>query len=76
MNLYEKCTAKLYSFLVIDTTLNTISTEKQQKYQYYHQVIFINMINNRIIEQATFTYSRLGKALEKQAKTIEDQGKK
>ena len=30
----------------------------------------------QIIQQAKFTYSPLGKAFEKQAKTIEDQGKK
>ena len=30
----------------------------------------------QIIEEAKFTYSLLGKAFEKQAKTIEDQGKK
>ena len=30
----------------------------------------------QLIEQAKFTYSPLGKAFEKQAKTIEDQGKK
>ena len=30
----------------------------------------------KIIEQAKFTYSPLGKAFEKQAKTIEDQEKK
>ena len=29
-----------------------------------------------MIEQAKFTYSLLGKAFEKQTKTIEDQGKK
>ena len=31
---------------------------------------------NRIIEQAKFTYSTLGKASEKQIKTIEEQAKK
>ena len=31
---------------------------------------------NRIIEQAKFTYSPLGKAFEKQPKIIEEQGKK
>ena len=31
---------------------------------------------SRIIEQAKFTYSPLGKAFEKQIKTNEDQGKK
>ena len=30
----------------------------------------------QIIEQAKFTYSSLGKAFEKQAKTIKDQGEK
>ena len=33
-------------------------------------------MNNRIIEQAKFTYSPLNKAFEKQIKTIEDQGGK
>ena len=32
--------------------------------------------NKQIIEQAKFTYSPLGKAFEKQTKTIEDQGEK
>ena len=31
---------------------------------------------SRIIEQARFTYSPLGKAFEKQIKTVEEQGKK
>ena len=31
---------------------------------------------SRIIEQAKFTYSPLGKAFEKQTKTIEEQGRK
>ena len=31
---------------------------------------------SRIIEQSKFTYSPLGKAFEKQTKTIEEQGKK
>ena len=31
---------------------------------------------SRMIEQANFTYSPLGKTLEKQIKTIEDQGTK
>ena len=32
--------------------------------------------NRQIIEQANFGYSPLGKAFEKQIKTIKDQGKK
>ena len=31
---------------------------------------------NQIVEQAKFSYSLLGKAFEKQVKTIEDQGQK
>ena len=57
--------------------------EKQQKYLLYHQVNFINMnillvkiYYHLIIEQTKFTYSPLRKAIHKQIKTIEDQGKK
>ena len=53
---------------------NTILTKKQLKYQHYHQVKLINQ--GRIIEQAKFIYSPLGKALEKQTKTIEEQERK
>ena len=64
-----------------------ILAEKQQKYQLYHLKKMINMnilqvkqkvpSNQRqIIEQAKFTYSPLGKAFEKQKKTIEEEGKK
>ena len=59
---------------------NAILTEKQLKYQPYHQVKFITCEEilpsnkQRTIEQAKFTYSPLGKAFEKQIKTIEDQG--
>ena len=61
-----------------------ILIEKQPKYQLYSQAKFINMnillvkiyyylINSK---QARFTYSPLGKAFEKQIKTITDQGEK
>ena len=56
---------------------NMLLTEKQQKYQHYHQLKLTNMnilqvkkYRRRMIEQATFTYSPLEKALEKQTKTI------
>ena len=56
-------------------------TEKLPKYQPYHQVKLISMNilpsnQKQIIEQAKFTYYSLGKAFEKQIKTIEDQEKK
>ena len=58
-----------------------ILTEKQQKYQHYRQEKLINMNilqgkkilpshQSRIIEQAKFIYSPLGKAFEKQIKTL------
>ena len=61
-----------------------ISTEKQPKYQLYHQVKYEYLTGEdilpsnqqQIIEQARFTYSPLGKAFEKQIKTIEDKGQK
>ena len=59
-----------------------ILTEKQLRYQLYHQSKFINMnvllvkIYYHLIEQAKFTYAPLGKAFGKQIKTIEDQGQK
>ena len=51
-----------------------ILTEKQQKYQHYLSVKLINLPSDqsRIIEQAKFTYYPLGKAFERQTKTIED----
>ena len=65
---------------------NLILIEKQPKYHSYHQVKFVNMNlllvkmlssnQQQIIEQARFTYFPLGKAFEKQIKTIEDQGEK
>ena len=64
-----------------------ILIERLQKYQLYHQVKIdkyeyftgeeILLSNQKqIIEQSKFNYSPLGKAFEKQTKTIEDQGEK
>ena len=61
---------------------NIILIEKQQKHhQLYCQVKMINMDilqsdQSRITKQEKFVYSLIGKALEKQVKTIEKQGKK
>ena len=57
---------------------NTILTEKQQKYQHYEFLTGEEILpfdESRIIEQTKFTYSSLGKAFEKQIKTIKEQGK-
>ena len=66
------------------TNYNMTITEKQQKYQHYNQVKLINIFyrwsipsdQKRVMDQAKFTYSHLGKDLDKQTKTREDQGKK
>ena len=113
MSLYQKCTAKQYSFFVIDTTLASdnfsrfrknlleriskvimtiddnikneklhyninretakiaaLSSGKIDKYEYLTGEEKLPSDQNRIIEQAKFTYSPLGKVFEKQIKTI------
>ena len=46
------------------------------EYEYLTGEDILPSNQQQIIEQAKFTYSPLGKAFEKQLKTIEDQGKK
>ena len=53
-----------------------LSLGKIQKYEYLTGEDILPSNQQQIIEQAKFTYSPLGKAFEKQIKTIEDQGKK
>ena len=52
------------------------SSGKLHKYEYLTGEELLPSNQQQIIEQARFTYSPLGKAFEKQIKTIEDQGKK
>ena len=49
---------------------------KTDKYEYLIGEEILPSNQQQIIEQAKFTYSPLGKAFEKQIKTIEEQGKK
>ena len=53
-----------------------MSPEKIDKYQYLIGEKTLPSDQRRLIEQVKFTYSPLGKALEKQIKTTEDQGEK
>ena len=65
---------------------NIISTEKQRisalssgklyKYEYLTGEDILPSTQQQIIKQTKFTYSPLGKAFDKQIKTIEDQAKK
>ena len=49
---------------------------KLVKYEYLAGKEILPSNQKKIIEQAKFIYSPLGKAFEKQIKTVEDQGKK
>ena len=55
--------------------ISALSSEKIDKYEYLTGEEILPSHQRRVIEQATFTYSPLGKVLEKQTKTIGDQGK-
>ena len=56
--------------------ISALSSGKIHKYEYLTGEDILPTNKQQIIEQATFTYSALGKAFEKQIKTIEDQGEK
>ena len=53
-----------------------LSSGKTDKYEYLTGEEILPSDQSRIIGQAKFIYSRLGRAFEKQIKTIEDQGEK
>ena len=55
---------------------SALSSGKIHKYEYLTGEDILPSNQPQIIEQAKFTYSTLGKAFEKQIKTIEDQGEK
>ena len=56
--------------------VSALSSGKIDKYEYVTGEEILPSNQPQIIEQAKFTYSPLGKAFEKQTKTIEDQGEK
>ena len=56
--------------------ISALPSGKIDKYEYLTGEEILPAGKQQMIEQAKFTYSPLGKAFEKQAKTIEDQGKK
>ena len=55
---------------------SALSSTKTDKYEYLTGEEILPSNQQQIIEQAKFTYSPLGKAFQKQIKTIEDQGRK
>ena len=56
--------------------ISALSSGKIHKYEYLTGEDILPSNQQQIIKQARFTYSPLGKAFEKQIKTIEDQGQK
>ena len=56
--------------------ISALSSGKIDKYEYLTGQEILPSNQKQIIEQAKFTDSPLGKAFEKQIKTIEDQGEK
>ena len=54
--------------------ISALSSGETRKYQYLPDEDILPSDQQQIREQAKFTYSPLGKAFEKQIKTIEDQG--
>ena len=52
--------------------ISALSSDKIGKYEYLTGEDILASNQQQIIEQAKFTYSPLGKAFEKQTKTIED----
>ena len=52
--------------------ISALSSGKIDKYEYLTGEEILPSNQQQIIEQVTFTYSPLGKAFEKQTKTIED----
>ena len=56
--------------------ISALLSGKIDKYEYLTGEEIPPPDQRRVIEQAKFTYSVLGKAFEKQTKTTEDQGEK
>ena len=56
--------------------ISALSSGKLDKYEYLTGEEILPSNQQQIIQQAKFTYSPLGKALEKQRKTVEDQEEK
>ena len=57
------------------TKISALSSGKLHKYEYLTGEDILPSTQQQIIEQTKITYSPLGKAFDKQIKTIEDQGK-
>ena len=67
---------KYNTILTEKQQISALSSEKIDKYEFLTGEEVLPSDQSRIIEQAKFTYSPLGKVFEIQTKTIEEQEKK
>ena len=65
-----------YDINIEAAKISALSSGKLDKYKYLTGEEILPSNQQQIIQQAKFNYSPLGKALEKQVKTIKDQGEK
>ena len=65
-----------YNINIEAAKISALSSGKLHKYEYLTGEDILPSNQQQIIEQTKFTYSPLGKAFDKQIKTVEDQGKK
>ena len=65
-----------YSMILLSSKISALSSGKIDKYEYLPGEEILPSNQKQIIEKAKFSYSPLGKAIEKQVKTIEDPGEK
>ena len=65
-----------YDINIEAAKISVLSSGKINKYEYLTGEEVLPSNQQQIIEHAKFSYSPLGKAFEKQTKTIDDQGKK
>ena len=63
-----------YDIKIEAEKISVSSSGKIDKYEYLTDEEILPSDQRRVIEQAKFKYSPLGRAFEKQTKTIEDQG--
>ena len=78
MTIYDQIKSEKLQYDINRETakISVLSSGKFDKYEYLTGEEILPSNKQQIIEQAKFTYSPLGKAFEKQIKTIEDQGEK
>ena len=70
---YEKLQ---YNIKIEAAKIPALSSRKVDEFDYLTGEEILLSDQRRMIKEAKFTYSPLGKAFEKQIKTIEDQGEK